>query len=442
MAGDDFSTWYSAGAYGGLVCALAAAALIAAVGLRGRRGEPRRVAMAVLACLAAACLTLPAIWWDLNRLEVYGPLLGSGEVMLWLTWTAASGWVAPLATLAAFWSFAGMPALAVPAGSRQSVASAPRSGDVQLSSPDNPARLVEPLGPGRAWGQLVALDGPLAGRANPLTRQLTLLGREADNDLVLADDRSSRQHAEIRWDHGHVELVDRGSTNGTLLNRQPVRGVMPLVPGDVIEMGDQRYRFEQLNGGAQTPRPATPPLPVETQRMPGVPTVSRLFDGVPLMLIALNGPVVGARWLLGAGITEIGREAERGICLPDQSVSRLHAQIIRQRSGYFLQDVESSNSTLLNGQPLTAPAMLSPGDVLRVGEIELRCEAVSARALTAPPPPARPGGRAAVTVPPTGGLPLGIFTNSGAPIARQSARLGPPRLTPSDPPAPDQPPQH
>lgn len=442
MAGDDFSIWFSAGAFGGLVCALVAAAVVAAIALRGRRGEPRQVAAAVLACLAAACLTLPAIWWDLNRLEVYGPLLGSGEVMLWLTWTAAAGWVAPLAALAAFWSFAGAPAPVGPvgaAGARRGASSVPRTSDVPLASLADPERQVEPLGPGRAWGRLVALNAPFAGRASPLTRQLTLLGREADNDIVLPDERSSRYHAEIHWDHGHVQVVDRGSTNGTLINRQHVRGAMPLVAGDVIEMGDQRYRFEPL-ARAQTAAPAAAPLLAETRKTPGVPTVSRVFDGVPLMLIALNGPVAGERWLLRAGITEIGRTDERAICLPDASVSRLHAQIVRQRSGYFVQDVGSSNGTYLNGQRLAAPVVLSAGDVLRVGEIELRCEVVPAQAPTAPPPPARPGSRAAVTVPPAGALPPGVFSNTAAPNVRTSARLGPPRLTPSDPPASDQPP--
>ncbi len=445
MAGDDFSTWYGAGAYGGLLCALVAAAAIAVIALRGRRGEPRQVAAAVLACLAAACLTLPAIWWDLNRLEVYGPLLGRGEVMFWLTWTAAAGWVAPVAALAAFWSFAGVSApieLAGPGGPAGARASPPpvrRTSDVPLSPEADPARFVEPLGPGRAWGQLVALDGPLAGRTSPLTRQLTLLGREADNDIVLTDDRTSRRHAEIRWDHGHVQLVDRYSLNGTLVNRQAVRNAMPLVSGDVIEIGDQRYRFE-LFERARVATPAAPSLG-ETQKTPGAQTMSQVFEGVPLMLIALNGQEAGERWLLRGGITEIGRNPDQGVYLRDSSVSREHALIVRQRSGYFVQDVGSSNNTLLNGQPLTAPAVLSAGDVLRVGAIELRCEAVPAPIPTAPPPPGRSAGRAAVTTPPATALPPGVFSNTGVPITRDSVRLGPPRLTPSDPPAPDQPPR-
>jgi pSer/pThr/pTyr-binding forkhead associated (FHA) protein len=439
MAGSDFSTWYSVGAYGGFVCALAATAAVALVALLGRRGAPRQAVAAVLACVAAVVLTLPGIWWDLNRLEVYGPLLAGGEVTFWLAWTATFGWVLPLAVLALFWTFA---SAAGAQGSVAAVGAVPRTSDVPLASLADPARRIEPRGPGRAWGHLVALGGPYAGRASPLSRQLTLLGREADNDIVLDDERSSRHHAEIRWDHGHVQLVDRLSTNGTLLNGQLVRGAMSLRPGDVIDLAGQRYRFELLDDGSSAML-----LPVEvseTQKIPGVPTVSLVFEGIPLMLVALNGAGAVERWLLQAGITTIGRDAEREVQLRHSSVSRLHAQIVRQRTGYFVQDLQSSNGTWLNGQPLTAPAMLSPGDVLRVGEVELRCEMVPEVVSTPPPVSAaapRPSARSAVTVPPRGSLPPGVVANRHAPISRTSARLGPPRLTPSDPPAPDQPPQ-
>jgi pSer/pThr/pTyr-binding forkhead associated (FHA) protein len=74
-------------------------------------------------------------------------------------------------------------------------------------------------------------------------------------------------------------------------------------------------------------------------------------------------------------IMTIGRDRERPICIPDESVSRLHAQIVRQQVGYFVSDLHSSNGTFLNGDLLIAPSLLSPGDILRVGAIELRCDA-------------------------------------------------------------------
>jgi predicted component of type VI protein secretion system len=91
------------------------------------------------------------------------------------------------------------------------------------------------------------------------------------------------------------------------------------------------------------------------------------------VLVAINGPTPGARWSIGS-LTTIGRDAANAIHLADSSVSRQHAQIVRQASGYYVQDVDSQNGTLLNGQPLAAPTMLRPGDVLKVGEVVLACE--------------------------------------------------------------------
>ncbi|HEU5438550.1 MAG TPA: FHA domain-containing protein [Ktedonobacterales bacterium] len=436
MTSIDFPTWYSAGAYGGLLFALGAAAAVAGLALRGHRGTLRQVSVAVLACLVAACMTLAAIWWNLNRLELYGPSLAASEVGFWLVWIATLGWGVPLLSAAGFALFA------VPTGVAQGgAASWPpgnpgergAGGAEALAALGDPARHVEPLGPGQAWGRLVALDGAYVGRASLLTRQLTLVGRETDNDLVLEDERTSRHHAEFHWDHGHAQLVDRHSTNGTLVNRQLVRGIVPLREGDVIELGSQRYRFELVSPGEQSAVVDAFPLP-DTSKMAGIPTVALRFDGEPLVLVALSGPEVGRRWMLGAGITTttIGRDAARDICLHHTSISRLHAQIVRQRSGFFVSDLQSSNGTLLNGQPLAAPTMLTPGDVLRVGEIELRCEAAmaSGEAQADAPLPRAARRQSAVTTPPAA-----RFSHMSGPRTGARARLGPPRLTPSDPPA-------
>ncbi|MBD3945607.1 BTAD domain-containing putative transcriptional regulator [Nocardioides ganghwensis] len=70
-----------------------------------------------------------------------------------------------------------------------------------------------------------------------------VLGRQADCDLVLQDDQASRRHAQVEpGPHGFV-LVDLGSTNGTLLNGQPIAGPASLKPGDRILVGDTVVRF-------------------------------------------------------------------------------------------------------------------------------------------------------------------------------------------------------
>ena len=306
-----------------------------------------------------------------------------------------------------------------------------------FASPDDPARRIEPLGPGRIWGELVPLEGESTGRVIALTRQLTLLGRELDNDIVIEDERTSRHHAELHWDHGRPQLVDRASMNGTLLNRQTVRGPVPLKPGDVIELGAQRYRFETpvlATAGADA---AAAETSKSTAILSGDAPV--LPVAAPLALVAVNGPVAGVRWDVRDAVITIGRDQGQRICLPDESVSRQHAQIVRQRAGYFVADLASSNGTFLDDVPLEAPGLLTPGALLRVGTVELRCEAAATQTTLAwqrdDPSVIAEGEPGAVLAPMREREPDGLLLlQRAAPGRRDDAvHLGPPILASDDP---------
>ncbi len=71
---------------------------------------------------------------------------------------------------------------------------------------------------------------------------------------------------------------------------------------------------------------------------------------------------------------KIGRLPECGICLNDPKVSRHHASIRYDIDGYVLTDAGSSNGTRVNGVAIDQHR-LRPGDVIQIGEIELRFEA-------------------------------------------------------------------
>jgi pSer/pThr/pTyr-binding forkhead associated (FHA) protein len=448
MSETDFPTWFDAGSYGGLAFSLLVAAAIALYALRLRRGTPRQLARAMLACLVGCCLMFAPIWWAQSRFDLLGPTLDPTEIGFWLAWTALLGWSLPLGTalgyalLAAPQPLTG--AVPVPALLRgQSRSPTPIS---HPTTPADPGRQIEPLGPGRAWGQLVPVSGPFAQRALPLTLQMTLLGREADCDIVVPDEQASRHHAELRWDHSHVHLVDRGSLNGTRVNGQGVLGRVPLRDGDVIEIGSQRYRFEYL---AAPPRALTPsgPIATDAEETRKVPSPAAAMIRVPsspiaLALIAGNGPEPGKRWSLDAPLMTIGRDVACEICLPDSSVSRRHAQIVRQASGLYVQDLDSQNGTLLNGKPLLAPAPLRAGDVLQVGEVALRCGSTTAPALASASDP-RVAAPAAASPPATDAaeaprveraLPNTHMLLSSQPRPADRPHLAPPRLLPSQAP--------
>ena len=69
----------------------------------------------------------------------------------------------------------------------------------------------------------------------------------------------------------------------------------------------------------------------------------------------------------------LGRGSRNDVDLGrDEYASSEHARIEPRRDGVWIEDVGSTNGTYLNGTRLTGPKRLSVGDILRVGETELR----------------------------------------------------------------------
>ena len=74
------------------------------------------------------------------------------------------------------------------------------------------------------------------------------------------------------------------------------------------------------------------------------------------------------------GSTTIGRGVECELRLDDNYVSQQHARIFDRAGSWYVEDLGSTNGTFVNDQKLVAPAMLTPGDKVRVGTttVELR----------------------------------------------------------------------
>jgi hypothetical protein len=81
--------------------------------------------------------------------------------------------------------------------------------------------------------------------------------------------------------------------------------------------------------------------------------------------------VDGARHRLGTECV-IGRTATADVPIASDSVSRRHAEVFALEGDYWLCDLGSTNTTLLNGRPLGArPEKLKDGDELVIGTIEI-----------------------------------------------------------------------
>ena len=90
---------------------------------------------------------------------------------------------------------------------------------------------------------VVGLEGALTGRRFTVSSDSITFGRDDENDVVLTNLLTSRVHAELRHQDGGYVLHDRGSSNGTWVNRRRVT-VHRLQPGDEIVIGGEAFRFE------------------------------------------------------------------------------------------------------------------------------------------------------------------------------------------------------
>jgi hypothetical protein len=102
------------------------------------------------------------------------------------------------------------------------------------------AEAAVPRSSTRPTWQLVLVQGSAPRPSYEIGKALSL-GREADNQIQLADERASRHHARIERMGEGFRILDLGSSNGTFLNGVRLAGPTPLDPGDQVQIGDVRF---------------------------------------------------------------------------------------------------------------------------------------------------------------------------------------------------------
>jgi pSer/pThr/pTyr-binding forkhead associated (FHA) protein len=95
-------------------------------------------------------------------------------------------------------------------------------------------------------------------------------------------------------------------------------------------------------------------------------------------LVVVKSPTlrVGEQHELDSTALTVGRSSANDLELgSDGFASASHARFEPRRDGVWLEDVGSTNGTFVNGVRLDEPRKLAPGDLVRVGETDLRYEA-------------------------------------------------------------------
>jgi len=94
-------------------------------------------------------------------------------------------------------------------------------------------------------------------------------------------------------------------------------------------------------------------------------------------LVVLDSPALepGTEFELDSSPLSVGRGAQNDVRIErDEFASARHARFEPRRDGVWVQDRGSTNGTFVNGTRIDRPRRLTPGDVVRVGETDLRYE--------------------------------------------------------------------
>ena len=91
-------------------------------------------------------------------------------------------------------------------------------------------------------------------------------------------------------------------------------------------------------------------------------------------LVVLSEGMTGRAHELKVDKTTIGRVDDNSFPIPEGSISSHHCEILMRGAEIVVKDLNSTNGTFINGQQLSGEGVLKPGQILRLGQIEMRLE--------------------------------------------------------------------
>src|SRR5947209_3662590 len=100
-------------------------------------------------------------------------------------------------------------------------------------------------------------------------------------------------------------------------------------------------------------------------------------------LVVLSEGLTGKSYELKVEKTTIGRVEDNAFQIAEQSVSSHHCEILHKGTDVIVKDLNSTNGTYINGEKISEKP-LKPGQILRLGTIEVRLEGDGAPAAAAP----------------------------------------------------------
>jgi pSer/pThr/pTyr-binding forkhead associated (FHA) protein len=132
--------------------------------------------------------------------------------------------------------------------------------------------------------RMIVRTGPNPGTTYDLTKEVTLMGRDVSNDIILGDSEISRQHARLTRTPGGYVIEDLGSTNGSFVNGERLMAPRVLNPGDLVALGENvSLTFDAVapEAAATIASTAAGPEPVGAVPAPAAPPPQAAAPAIP-----------------------------------------------------------------------------------------------------------------------------------------------------------------
>ena len=142
-------------------------------------------------------------------------------------------------------------------------------------------------------------------------------------------------------------------------DRRAPQGGLPPYRGDGA---DTTVSFGSLDASD----PETAPVGLTSDEAAAV----QALPPTSALLLMQRGPSAGARFLLAAERTTAGRSPSADIFLDDVTVSRKHAEFVREGQHFVVRDIGSLNGTYVNRTRIDA-ATLRAGDEVQIGKYRM-----------------------------------------------------------------------
>jgi pSer/pThr/pTyr-binding forkhead associated (FHA) protein len=182
-----------------------------------------------------------------------------------------------------------------------------------------------------------------------LVRPVSVIGSRSNARIHLISSTISKAHALLVRSNGRTYVRDLASRTHVIVNNEQVREV-DLNDGDLIQVGSFTFKYVAAPGEGKPRRKTPMPLAMPAK----------------LEVAGSNLPVP-----LEERVALIGKRSLSDVHLLEEGVSTAHAVIFEMNGQRFIRDLGSRTGTFVNGVS-THQHQLSSGDIIRIGETEMR----------------------------------------------------------------------